>query len=282
MADPDVVEAEDAVNELYDETVEIWQQYQNSLKELNDKFRNIDGAFNKQRRQKKKLHSIESLLKDLKSNASISLKSKENEEKMDKISDKMESTKKMIVNLGKSKRKTGSMFLRFIIGHVSVKLWNEGERLQFKQEYNRFKETWVPMFIVFPLVQLYFGFSLAVHQLYSFFAFYYYISLAIRENILNVNGSNIDKWWIYHHYVTVIAGICFLLVSEDHPLITHHVAWITNVNLLWQASVMLVQNNYQRQRHYTRKALGKKKPMHIRTTEVIDENVCYFLFCYLL
>ena len=283
MTDPDVIEAQEAANELLDETLEIWQKYESSIKELNEQFRNIDQCFNKQRRQRKKLQDIESLLRDLKSNSQLA-KDKENQDAIKAIQIKLDSTQEMIKKLGKSKIRLGSVFLRIIIGRVSVKLWNEGERIQFKQEYNRFKEFWMPAFILFPLFQLSAGWSLAVNQIYTCFTFYYYTSLAIRENILRVNGSRIMRWWIHHHYVSVVSGILLLLVTETHPLITHGVGVMLNVSMLWQACVMFLQIQYQKQRHYTRKALAKKNAMDVRTTEVIDENVCFVLiyFCLFL
>ena len=260
--DSDVFDAQEAVQELFDETTEISKGFQDSLKELNSQFRNIDACFNKQRRQRKKFYQVSSLVKEVESSI-------DKETKM-----KLEETKKMIDELGKSKRRLGSVFLRGIIGHVSVKLWNEGERLQFKQEYNRFKEAFVPIHLLLPLIQIYFGWSLTIHQIQSFFSFYYYSSLAIRENILSVNGSRIEPWWIYHHYVTLISALCFLLVNDKHPLVVHGVSFLCNINLLWQGGVIVVQNNYQKKRHYTRKVLAKKTAMDVRTTEVIDENVC--------
>lgn len=33
---------------------------------------------------------------------------------------------------------------------------------------------------------------------------YFYLSLALRENVLRANGSNIQRWWIWHHYVSLL------------------------------------------------------------------------------
>jgi len=32
---------------------------------------------------------------------------------------------------------------------------------------------------------------------------YFYSSLALRENILRINGSRIHPWWLWHHYVSI-------------------------------------------------------------------------------
>ncbi len=114
--------------------------------------------------------------------------SKEIQGTLEETSEKLEKAKKTLDDLGQSKRKTGSVFISIVMGHVSVRLWNQGDRLQFKQEYNRFKEKMIWLFVFFPVWQAYWGFSMAVHQIQSLFLFYYYASMAIRENILSLNG----------------------------------------------------------------------------------------------
>jgi hypothetical protein len=42
------------------------------------------------------------------------------------------------------------------------------------------------------------------------------MSLALRENILQVNGSRIQNWWIYHHYVTTVAVITSWTLEHEH------------------------------------------------------------------
>eukprot|EP00483_Globobulimina_turgida_P010522 UN10543 len=45
-----------------------------------------------------------------------------------------------------------------------------------------------------------------------------------------------------------------------------------NYFFFFQGIVMLLQNDYQKKRHYARKAMAKKSQLDIRTTEVIDET----------
>jgi hypothetical protein len=33
---------------------------------------------------------------------------------------------------------------------------------------------------------------------------YYYLSIALRENILKANGSEIHGWWFMHHYISMV------------------------------------------------------------------------------
>jgi hypothetical protein len=50
---------------------------------------------------------------------------------------------------------TRSTLIRFLLGRVNAKLWKAGDRLQLKNEYNKFKWRTTFLFILFPLLQLY-------------------------------------------------------------------------------------------------------------------------------
>lgn len=43
---------------------------------------------------------------------------------------------------------------------------------------------------------------------------YYYVSMALRESILRVNGSRIHPWWLYHHYVSLVLAVVMMTMSE--------------------------------------------------------------------
>ncbi|KAL1069552.1 hypothetical protein V6Z11_D12G274300 [Gossypium hirsutum] len=75
-----------------------------------------------------------------------------------------------------------------------------------------------------------------------------YTGLALRENILRSNGSDIRPWWIYHHY------------------------WVA----------MLLQNRYQRRRLYTRIALGKAKRMDVVWGETAGLDSQLWVLCPIL
>lgn len=36
---------------------------------------------------------------------------------------------------------------------------------------------------------------------------WFYTSLALRENVLRLNGSSIRKWWIRHHYYSMLLAL---------------------------------------------------------------------------
>merc|ERR1712087_1002046 len=170
--------------------------------------------------------------------------------------------------LGRSQRRTGSRFVAALMGSVSVRIWNEGERFRFKSAYNRFKELMLlPMFIVLPLLFFVLQSKRLVFQAQSVVGFFYYSALAIRENILALNGSRIEPWWIYHHYWSMGVSVLLLLTAPDQSTMA-----LTCAFSLWQGAVMLLQNDYQRKRHYAMKALAKKGQLDVRTSEVLGEG----------
>eukprot|EP01084_Bolivina_argentea_P129183 228182_1 len=157
------------------------------------------------------------------------------------------------------------------MGKVSVRIWNKGDRYEFKSEYNRFKERWMIIFFVFPIIQILFGFTIFINQVQVLLFFFYYLSLAIRENILSLNGSRIQSWWIYHHYWSILISILSLIISDDNNNININLN-VLNYFFIYQGVVMLLQIDYQKKRHYARKALAQKSQFDIRTSEVIDEK----------
>lgn len=70
---------------------------------------------------------------------------------------------------------------------------------------------------------------------------YVYIAMASREGILLLNGSSIRPWWIWHHYISALTCIIFLMMPVDSPAVQRYVeGW-----LHWsvaQAVLMLAQN----------------------------------------
>ena len=98
---------------------------------------------------------------------------------------------------------------------------------------------------------------------------YYYSALAVRENILQANGSDIKDWWIFHHYVSMFIAVVTLLLPRDRYASTiAPFMWF----LLFQGVIMVVQNRYQGKRHYVRRSLGKAKDIDVATSETIAEK----------
>ncbi|MES1916475.1 MAG: hypothetical protein MHM6MM_008285 [Cercozoa sp. M6MM] len=141
--------------------------------------------------------------------------------------------------------KTGGTFISTLMGNINVRLWRKSDKTALRREYDAFKESATRMFCALALVSLLLSFFdvpafiqntfATLHQIWML---YFYSSLAIRENILKVNGSKIRRWWILHHYV---AMTLFVVARAVHTSVVA-LLWDDCVVLflLWQGVVMLV------------------------------------------
>lgn len=172
--------------------------------------------------------------------------------------------------------------LRFLLGEkCSVLTLHSDRSLALKEEYHAFRSKAAWFVALWPVILLY-GLHHASKneeltqtlkpmmmlgvQLFLMWLCYLYIALALRENVLIVNGSNIRSWWITHHYLSTVACLLILSLPIDSPSF----AIFSHKFLRWSAMqgvVMLVQNRYQRRRMYTRIALGKDSAMDVVTGE---------------
>eukprot|EP01111_Echinosteliopsis_oligospora_P009867 TRINITY_DN2973_c0_g1_i2.p1 TRINITY_DN2973_c0_g1~~TRINITY_DN2973_c0_g1_i2.p1 ORF type:complete len:203 (+),score=38.58 TRINITY_DN2973_c0_g1_i2:656-1264(+) len=91
---------------------------------------------------------------------------------------------------------------------------------------------------------------------------YYYITLALRENILRVNGSTIKPWWIIHHYLSMSGSLTLLLWPKMSP------SFIETLHLFLffsgaQGLVQILINRYQQGQLYKLVAMGKANMMDV-------------------
>jgi len=161
------------------------------------------------------------------------------------------------------------VFIRLMMGKVEMKMWKKGDMDQFRAEYNKFKLRTTIIFIIFPLVQLLLVANRFLFTLHQTWLIYYYTSLALRENILQLNGSNIKAWWIYHHYISSL--MCLILVAwpVEAVLATTRIFLLFG---LFQGLIMFVQSRYQENRHYVRRSLEKAKPSEVYASETLIEK----------
>ncbi|XP_047321478.1 transmembrane protein 120 homolog [Impatiens glandulifera] len=159
------------------------------------------------------------------------------------------------------------------LGPINVQAVRKEVKLKVKEEYNKFRDRTAVLFLVFPSLLLVLR-SWVWHgclpappvQLYQAWLLFLYAGLALRENILRVNGSDIRPWWIYHHYFAMAMSLISLTWEIDRGPDCAHKQRGIQLFLQWaimQGIVMLLQNRYQRQRLYTRIALGKARRMDV-------------------
>ncbi|XP_019090671.1 PREDICTED: transmembrane protein 120 homolog isoform X2 [Camelina sativa] len=151
-------------------------------------------------------------------------------------------------------------FVRMFLGPVNVRALRKDVQLKVKEEYNSYR-------------------------LYEAWLLFLYAGLAMRENILRVNGSDIRPWWLYHHYCAMLMALVSLTWEiKGQPNCVQKQRGV-HLFLQWammQGVAMLLQNRYQRQRLYTRIALGKAKRMDVVWGETAGVDGQLWLLCPIL
>lgn len=160
---------------------------------------------------------------------------------------------------------TGGMFVELFLGSINVRFQRKSERLAFKKEYEVMKLKVAPIFVFFCIICLILADYRWLHMILQLALSCYYVTLAIRENILKVNGSNIRAWWIIHHYFTMMQGVLLL----TWPNTASYVHYRTALHFfgLYNAVVMIFQTRYQMARLYTLRSLGMAHEMDVASSD---------------
>ncbi|XP_042422604.1 transmembrane protein 120 homolog [Zingiber officinale] len=188
--------------------------------------------------------------------------------------------------------KAHGLFLKSFLGPLNVRATRKDVQLKVKEEYNSYRDRTAFLFLVFPSTLLFLRswvwdecFPPLPVQLYQAWLLYLYTTLALRENILRVNGSDIRPWWIYHHYCAMLMAIISLTWEIKRQPDCAYKQRGVQLFLVWammQGVSMLLQNRYQRQRLYTRIALGKAKRMDVVWGETAGVEGQLLLLCPIL
>ena len=179
--------------------------------------------------------------------------------------------------LRETQPETRSLFSRIVLGRVNVKCFSDRERFRLRDEYNKFKLRTNVIFVLFPALVLLFHFKVRHHWLdthwitvlHHLWLLYYFVSLALRENILLVNGSNIRAWWIYHHYLSAAGSVAWLV----WPPTDIYLSYVPSVTALclYTGVVQTLQILFFQRRDYANRALGKAGHMDVSYPETITE-----------
>lgn len=198
----------------------------------------------------------------------------------EKINDefRLRSLKRRSAELATIIPKTGSLFIRLMLGKVNVRVFSPNDRQLLRDEFTKFKTRTTYAYIMLPLlsllVQHYIGEYLADSHwslvLIQIWLMYYYLTLAIRCNILKMNGSKMMDWWIYHHYISIFMTAVYLTWPNANVYNKYKKQYL--LYLSFQGFVQFLQNHYQRARHYTLRALGRAGSMDVPMTETITET----------
>ncbi|KAL0299790.1 UNVERIFIED_CONTAM: Transmembrane protein [Sesamum radiatum] len=176
--------------------------------------------------------------------------------------------------------KSHGRFLRMFLGPINVRANRKDVQLKVKEEYNNFRDRTAFLFLCLPSLLLILRSwiwdgclpALPV-QLYQAWLLYLYTGLALRENILRVNGSDIRPWWIKHHYCAMAMALISLTWEIERGPDCAQKQRGVQLFLKWaimQGVAMMLQNRYQRQRLYTRIALGKARRMDVVLGKLLE------------
>ncbi|KAL6857023.1 hypothetical protein ACP4OV_018405 [Aristida adscensionis] len=188
--------------------------------------------------------------------------------------------------------KAHGSFLKMFLGPVNLRATRKEVQLKVKEEYNSYRDRTALLFLGFPMILLFLRswlwngcFPALPVQLYQAWLLFLYTTLALRENILRVNGSDIRSWWILHHYCAMLMALVSLTWEiKGQPDCARKQRGV-ELFLCWaimQGFAMMLQNRYQRQRLYTRIALGKAKRMDVVWGETAGVEGQLLLLCPLL
>eukprot|EP00178_Gracilaria_changii_P023345 TRINITY_DN70714_c0_g1_i1.p1 TRINITY_DN70714_c0_g1~~TRINITY_DN70714_c0_g1_i1.p1 ORF type:complete len:397 (-),score=56.49 TRINITY_DN70714_c0_g1_i1:1681-2871(-) len=160
---------------------------------------------------------------------------------------------------------TGGFFVECFLGSINVRFARKKERLSFKKEYEKLKLKLAPVFLIVTIICFFFEDYRWVHMMLQLALSFYYTALAIRENILRVNGSNLRAWWIIHHYFTMFQGVLLLTWPNGESYAQYR--RMLHLYGMYNAILMIFQYRYQMARLYALRSLGMANEMDVASSD---------------
>lgn len=137
------------------------------------------------------------------------------------------------------------------------------ERIQYKASYERFKVLATVTHLLLSLILLVVRDQPWLDAVSNFLLLYAYSTMTLREHILRSNGSSMQRWWVWHHYLCVVlAGTLLVWPSGGsyHEMRRHLLTFMVYIS-----TVQILQYRYQMNRLYTLRALSRIGPMQTTT-----------------
>ncbi|KAL0481655.1 hypothetical protein AKO1_012486 [Acrasis kona] len=164
----------------------------------------------------------------------------------------------------------GSFFVQLFLGKVNSVVLSgpSSRRYLFKQEYEHFKYQRTLWVMGITTLLLFWSANRAIDTIYQLYLVYFYLTLALRESILQVNGSNIKGWWIIHHYLSVLLSVT--LVTWPDTIYFRRFRTPFYVYAVFASITQLLQYKYQMNRLYVIKTLGKANAMDVVNSDSVQ------------
>ncbi|XP_065830401.1 ion channel TACAN-like [Oscarella lobularis] len=229
---------------------ETWQKAETEFASLQETYRRIQGKLEEVRdlqdecRKRAKQHKA--TLESLRSDASL-----------EQYSDR----KRKIEEIEATLPRANHWFLLLTLGNLDVTLLTKKDRSSYKQQYEKFKLLVTVVAGVLSLANLFVFHNRLTDAALQFLLVWYYCTLTIRETILRQNGSRIRRWWVLHHYLSIVVSCCLLMWhagSNYYSFRTNLMAYSLYLNF-----VQYVQYYYQRGSLYRLVTLGKVHELDI-------------------
>ncbi|ODM91872.1 Transmembrane protein [Orchesella cincta] len=181
-------------------------------------------------------------------------------EVVEKLEQKLIRRKSALLEMDQSLPKKIGLYLWLILGNVNVSIFNEEEKCNYKDEYEKFKLITNGIGLLMSIANIFKNLT-ALDLLFKVLLVWYYCTVTIRESILKVNGSKIQGWWRMHHFLSmVLSGV--LLIWPNNS-----VYYSFRMQFMWfnvyTSLVQFLQCWYQRGCLYRLKALGERHNMDI-------------------
>lgn len=168
--------------------------------------------------------------------------------------------KAQLYEIEQSLPQKNGLYLKIILGNVNVSILNRKAKVQYKDDYEKFKLILNGIGLLMSIVNLSFN-SRAFELAFIFLLVWYYCTLTIRESILKVNGSRIKGWWRAHHFISTVCAGVLLIWPQGEPWQLFRTQF-----MYFNAYISMVQYlqfRYQRGVLYRLKALGERHGMDI-------------------
>ncbi|CAO1376514.1 unnamed protein product [Diamesa tonsa] len=251
------------MEEYLKEWDELSEEYRN-LETVNQNYLELlDGLEELQTKCRKDInhqrYRIIQMVKNLKTQKQSQLDSDE-KTKLDELEKNMIKRKAQLYEIEQSLPQKNSLYLKIILGNVNVSILNRGDKVRYKDDYEKFKLILNCIALFISLLNLVINYR-AIELAFMFLLVWYYCTLTIRESILKVNGSRIKGWWRLHHFLsTVCAGVLLIWPQGETWQLFRNQFMYFNVYI---SVIQYLQFGYQKGVLYRLKALGERHDMDI-------------------
>ena len=261
--------------DLENRVSDTWDELDETRKRLNDDHKKLTEILNRYKNLNRDLKLLRDAYEDENDDE---LNLKQEIPSTNDVDKRLKFLDKEMNIIHENKLRVGSLWLRFLVGRVSMKVWDDAKKFQLKTEYHKFKYRTNFIFLLFPILQLiwsryYNSFSWVINQWHQIWLLYYYITLSTREVILKLNGSKLHNWWIIHHQISSFGAFVSILLMRSaydrYSFLFEMIIWMSLIVGLLQ----IWANRYQLKRHYVRLALGKDHNIDVALAEgVVNET----------